>query len=174
MSGFLTDKNVFIRSVSRVREGTRGLLKAEFEMTPFQKGSMSRVGWFTVSPSEAWVLHEYKFDHGDISRHGSIEYGEMQAGVPVLRRFTCTARRLGKLLNTQTYDFEKLEFVDVPDRDFTLAAFDLPEVGRPAAKPLWVVRVLANCLFVIGPGGSGGLQGGRIPRQRKKVEGTGV
>ena len=73
-------------------------------------------------------------DHGKISVHGSIEYGGMQAGVPVLRRFARTATKLGKLLNTQTYDFEKLEFVDVPDRDFTLAAFDLPEVGRPAAR----------------------------------------
>jgi hypothetical protein len=136
MSGFLTAKNVSIRSVSRVRVGTRDMLKAEFEMRPLpnQKGARSREGWFTVSPGEAWVLHEYEYDHGDISRHGSIEYGGMQGGLPELRRFTHKVSKLGTHLNTQTYDFEKLDFADVPDRDFTLSAFGLPEVGGPAGK----------------------------------------
>ena len=113
------------------------MLKAEFEMRPLpnRKGAMSLEGWFTVSPDEAWVLHEYEnVDQGNISVHGSIEYGGMQGGVPVLRRFTRTATKLGKLLSSQTYDFEKLDSVDVPDRDFTLSAFGLPEVGRPTGR----------------------------------------
>jgi hypothetical protein len=137
MSGFISATNVSIRSVSRVRVGTREMLKAEFEMRPFQKapkGAPSREGWFTVSPSEAWGLHEYEFVHGDVSVHGSIEYGGMQAGVPVPRRFAHTTTKQGKLLNAQTYDFEMLDFADVPDQDFTLAAFGLPEVGRPTEK----------------------------------------
>ena len=84
MSGFLSAENFSIGSVSRVREGTRELLKAEFELAPLRKGAMSREGWFTVSPGEAWVLHEYECDQGDISVHGSIEYEGMQGGVPEL------------------------------------------------------------------------------------------
>ena len=136
MSGFLSAKNFSIGSVSRVREGTRELLKAEFELAPLRKGAMSREGWFTVSPGEAWVLHEYECDQGDISVHGSIEYEGMQGGVPVPRRFIHTVSKQGQLLNSQTYDFEKLEFADVPDRDFTLSAFGLAEPERPTGKNL--------------------------------------
>ena len=136
MSPLISAKNFSIRSVSRVRVGTREMLKAEFEVRPSQKilGAVSLDGWFTVSPSEAWVLHEYEFAEGDFSVHGSIEYGGMQAGVPVLRRFTQARTKQGKPLNAQTYDFEVIENADVPDQDFTLSAFGLPEVGRPTGR----------------------------------------
>ena len=84
------------------------------------------------------MIHEYEFvDGAKTSVHGTLEYGEMQQGFPALRRFIHTktqAPESGGQWITTKYDFEKIDFVEVPDRDFTLAAFGLPELGRPTER----------------------------------------
>jgi len=90
-----------------------------------------------ASAREKWVLYEYEYrpKNGLAIRKGVIDYGEIQDGFPVPKRLVTSVfdTRKKALRAGTTYDFEEFRFVDLPEREFTLAAFGLPEgVLRPS------------------------------------------
>jgi len=63
---------------------------------------------------------------------GRVEYGQPQDGFPVPKRVVSTRSPLGERQPTdiETYEFNELHFGDVPDGQFQLSAFGLPDVRQ--------------------------------------------
>ena len=90
-------------------------------------------GWILVEPEKKWVLREYELGHRKQVIRGLVEYGDPQDGFPLPKRVVIKGFPRGSSEPTfiQIFTFEDLRFVDVPDGEFTLAAFGLPELGQP-------------------------------------------
>jgi hypothetical protein len=133
VGSLLSEERFSVRSVSRVRDGDKQMLKVEFDRKPDSKGREGFHGSFIVSPDEAWVVRSFEYmDQYKHSGHGTVEYGAVQHGVPVPKRVvhnTQSGREGGPSLRG-TYDFEEFTLEEAPDRDFTLAAFGIPDIGR--------------------------------------------
>lgn len=92
-------------------------------------------GWIEVAPDEDWAVHGYGSGHpttGTPGRVQRIDYGEPRDGVPIPRRIT-VSNPMGTLI--QTFEIESVEFGPIPEREFTLSAYGLPErdaTPRPA------------------------------------------
>jgi hypothetical protein len=156
LSSLLSEERFSVRAVSRVRDGDKQMLRVEFDRRPDAKGREGFHGWFVVSPDEAWVVRSFEYmDELKNSGRGTVEYGAVQRGVPVPKRVVHDQR--GRAANLEaTYDFEEISLVDVPDRDFTLAAFGLPELAqssrasaRGPAPWLFVLSFLAAAVAMV-------------------------
>ena len=127
MSAAVAHPDFSIQHVSEVHEGNKTFLKIEFD---FKKSLQNCAGWITVAPDEKWVLHDYEYSDIQDFFRGHIDYGEPQGGFPVPKRVVITRMNPAERRPTSvvTFDFENLKFGDVPDSDFTLAAFGFPGV----------------------------------------------
>ena len=138
VSLLITDEAFSVRAVSRVVGEQGRMLKVDFASKPTTKGQREMHGWLVVSPEQAWVLRSYEFSNSlGTTYAGTIEYGEVQRGVPVPKRVVHTVRPPGGGSNGMRteYNFDEISLVDdVPDRDFTLAAFGFPEPGSPKPR----------------------------------------
>jgi hypothetical protein len=133
MSSIIADGGSPIQRVSLVRRDDKTYLKIEFD---FKKGGNKRLrklaGSVLVAPEEKWVIHEYEFTDTINVWQGRVEYGQPQDGFPVPKRVVSTRLILGERHPTDidTYDFNELHFGDVPDSEFQLPAFGLPDVRQ--------------------------------------------
>jgi hypothetical protein len=138
MSGLLADEQFSVRAVSRVDGGKTPWLKVEFETGANSKWFGALKGWFVVSPDEAWVLRSYDYARGGgkgMHQWGSVEYAGEQGGIPLPKRVSRHSRAPGGgREQSRTWDFDEISLVDVPDRDFTLAAFGFPEPAQSVAR----------------------------------------
>lgn len=84
-------------------------------------------GWIEVAPDEDWAVHGYGSNHPTTGMKGrvhQIDYGEPRDGVPIPRRIT-VSNPMGTMI--QTFEIERVEFGPIPEREFTLSAYGLPE-----------------------------------------------
>jgi hypothetical protein len=147
-----------VGNVSRVGDGPGERLRVEFDTGPVAKPRTRRRGWFIVSPAEAWVLCSFESMLGPrMIKRGTITYSGTQDGVPLPKQAVYTHETLadpgqkappkkispgspgannydGPGTAVETYDFDELTIASMPDADFTLTAFGLPEVGAAARR----------------------------------------
>jgi hypothetical protein len=147
-----------VGNVSRVGDGPGERLRVEFDTGPVAKPRTRRRGWFIVSPAEAWVLCSFELTLGPrMIKRGTITYSGTEDGVPLPKQAVYTHEVLagpdqkappkkiapgsqgannGDSAGTsvETYDFDELTLASMPDADFTLTAFGLPEVGAAARR----------------------------------------
>jgi hypothetical protein len=138
-----------VRRVSTVTRNRRNLLKVEFDLPTELRSkvgsntaseSSGREGFFLVSPEEKWVLCEYEYARkkGEprLLYKGTVDYQGTVDGFPIPKRAARQTLKLpeGELVETYSYDFLDFRFADVPDKDFTLAAFGIPEEVTQTAK----------------------------------------
>jgi hypothetical protein len=155
VSSIFAEQRLAVHDVSRVSEGKLQLLKVRFERKPDSKGAGGFNGWFLVSPDEAWVLRSYEYtDKNGIFVRGSIEYGDIEGGVPVPKRIVHAKGTAESSAPTQvtTYEFDEFNFADVPDSEFTLSAFGLPELrsssgGSERNPARWLFAIA--CLGIV-------------------------
>ena len=113
-------------------------------------------GWLLVSPGEKWVLYsaELVFTPSPDGKSGriqliSVNYSGNHQGTPVPSRvqFRTQVRvfgdkkeipsknglvlRDGAITASEVFEFDRLSFEDSPDSDFSLSAFQLPDLGTP-------------------------------------------
>jgi hypothetical protein len=144
------DPNFSVRSVSPVAGQQKGMLRIAFDwgLPALKSAGGGFEGWLLVSPEQKWVVREYEFrsKNGVGVHKGVLEYGDVQDGFPVPKRFTKSTFSVPRNLSTmvETYDFQEFRFVDLPAEDFTLAAFGFPEsalrpgkVARTNNAPYW-------------------------------------
>lgn len=105
-----------------------------------------------LDPERYWCIREYHFDNPDWKGDGSLEYGDADDGFPILRRCTHTAthhKGYGTMLIT--YEFDKLVHRDIPESEFTLSAFGMPELQLPGEqKPRTLWRWLIGIGIALG------------------------
>ncbi len=133
MSSLIANGGAVIQRVASVRRGDQTLMKIEFD---FKKGANKRLrklaGWVLVAPDQKWVLHEYEFTDTTNVWGGHVEYAQPQDGFPVPKRVVATRSAPGQRQPTDidSYEFNEIYFGDVPDGEFELAAFGLPDARR--------------------------------------------
>jgi len=133
MSSLIADGGAAIERVSLVRRDDKTHLKIAFD---FKNGANKRLrslaGWVLVAPEEKWVIHEYEFTDTINMWGGRVEYAQPQDGFPVPKRVVSTRSPLRGRPPTDidTYEFKELHFADVPDSEFRLSAFGLPDARR--------------------------------------------
>jgi len=129
-----------IQSISEVRQDGENCLKLEvrlkegiWKIANGKRPSPEYVGWILIAPEKKWVVRDYELAYTDGGGlRGQVEYGDVQDGFPVPKRVVIKSfNRQNKLNFIHDFQFEDLRFVDPPDREFTLAAFGLPELGEP-------------------------------------------
>lgn len=143
--GLLNKPGFHVKDVSPIRRDDRDLVRVEFEYKPEKPSGdildSLKGGWVLLDPDQSWRLQESEFTAVGYRTTATIEYGPKIDGIPTLRR-----------IKNDTYgdeprgghswdicDFTSWERRDVPDREFTLSAFDLPEMSYspPTAAPTW-------------------------------------
>ncbi len=89
------------------------------------------VGWFLFDPSHAWVLR----GHGLGPYRSTLEYDMAAGGIPLLKRMESWREGSnGSRSDVTTADIQEIVPGDVPETEFTVAAFTLglrtaPDVG---------------------------------------------
>ena len=137
VEGFMSGSTFRIVDVSQEPPSGGRLVRISFEYPVPATVKNSRggyEGWFVVSPDEKWVVREYQFKHinAKFKWTGSVHYEGVSDGYPLLKEFTSMERSDdGTRSETQTYDFREFRFADVPEHEFTLSAFGLPELLDP-------------------------------------------
>lgn len=108
-----------------IRDGRR-LLRFDLEFEPLQSLPVCSA-WILVSPEEGWVTREFEGMYGsnrDVPVRGKFEYGEMIDGVAMPRVVTYSHPSY-----RHRFEFDDLQLESSPAREFTLAAFGLPDLG---------------------------------------------
>jgi hypothetical protein len=130
-----------VKSVSRTVRGGKTLLKVEFDWPndPNHVTAKNRVnfggyeGFFVVSPDEKWVLYEFesrqKKGPEPLVYRGTMEYQGLLDGFPIPKRVDRQVLKMPRLelVRTYSYDYQDFRFTDLPDTEFALAAFGIPE-----------------------------------------------
>lgn len=93
-----------------------------------------RSGWFTVSPTEGWVLRGYEVNvqlpRQNGIRKGSIVYSGLGAGPAIPKKISEGSESPSRVW----FEFDDLKFDDQPDSSFSLAYFGLPDVAAPRER----------------------------------------
>jgi hypothetical protein len=137
----IKDPDFSVRSAAPVVRDRRTLVRVEFSARPkpwTTRGHPNntdwmplRGGWIVFDPERYWVVREchlqLQFGPGAggsaVSMDGKFEYKEGREGFPIAKR---AVRRWSN--GTQyTEEFDLVEREDVPESEFTLSAFGLPE-----------------------------------------------
>lgn len=121
-----------LKSVSEVQEEGRRLIKIAFDFRPANDYPIIPA-WILVDPAEGWILRRYEGLFGprqNLPRRGEVAYTRTSGGELLAKTVKHT-----KNLEDDTFEIVDLTFGEsVPERDFTLTAFGLPEVNEPAAS----------------------------------------
>ncbi len=164
IADLLTDKSFTVKSVHEEIAMGRKLVHVDFEYTePLKQGTRRTSGWMKMDPEKYWCITETVTDVTDPQYSGSVrsvfETVEGRSGFPVLRHVEHrqeghnTKKRYH--LNESSVDFVLQENTAVPEREFTLSAFGLPEPmeGNDAAAPryyLWFFAIGAGFFALAG------------------------
>ena len=164
LSRIISSDSFSIQRVSEVRQDGEIYLKLEVRLKEgiwkIAKGKPSPDydGWILVAPEKKWVVREYELGHGAGGLRGRVEYGDIQDSFPVPKRIVVEGfdRSSKELHYVHDFTFEDLRFVDPPDDEFTLAAFGLPEIGKPETPrsryanrtAFWLLGASLASLFV--------------------------
>ena len=162
LADLMKTRGLTLKKVSAVNEDGEQRAALDFEYSPpagSQAPSLApqdrsslmiiRGGRIYCDPNRYWAIRRYEIRGVQgIKANGSITYDDGPDGVPVVRSVSHTLDNPQNGSQTVRIAFEPIAFHAVPEREFTLSAFGLPEpVSRAGGGwPAWA-------LFV----GSGGL-----------------
>jgi hypothetical protein len=147
LSKFIKAPSVTITDVRGLNRGGRVLVQLNFERQQEWINNLRVTvhGAVVLDPEHCWCVRECHAEFPDsmpASKTDNIlEYGDDVDGFPILRREQHTVTyRDGKGRLVTTTEFDKLVHRDIPESEFSLSAFGLPEVQVPGdQKPrtLW-------------------------------------
>lgn len=125
------------RVIPVVKDGL-SLAHVEFEIR-YAKGEMEQykdtryaAGWFEARPDQNWIIQEWVASSAKIQEatHIKIEFGGGRDGLPLPKRISRSAP-----LGRHVIVFDSIDHAATPAREFTLAAFGLPEIDRKPEPP---------------------------------------
>lgn len=107
-----------------------------------------------------------------VNRHLEIEYGPTYAGVPVVRAIRSEFETSDNSRYVQVICIPRCDFVPTPEKEFTLAAFDVAPPGRRA----WLDRIGVPWHVIVTWSGAAislvlgkGVQGRQLLRNRQSI-----
>lgn len=149
----LSQSEFILKKVGPVNEGNEELVKAEFEYKNPEKPNWPlKSGWIVYDPQNYWVIRNYQLRRqigaADSVINAKLLYKRSNNGVPLLTT-EFVEDKTGDLRGTDEIEY-RLEEGDVPESEFTLSAFGLPEPFgvRPTSTPwhLWGVAAGVVCI----------------------------
>ena len=165
---FLTDySELSINQVSPVIKDGRTLVRVDFDLLPQDPKMILRGGWFLYDPEHFWVIRAYEVQveflrSAGTSSKGTIkatyDYQDDSAELPLLKKTLKNIKVFdvppSELEYVQEYDIRELE---LPEKDFTLSAFGLPEpLNSPKPRPRWYWwTALAGGVLIVASIGTG-------------------
>jgi hypothetical protein len=134
--------------------GGEGLVKVEFDYRPKDtQNNPIRSGWMLLDPEHYWTLREYKVRAEWPDANGTIAANVActidDTGFPILKRYNRHhIATSSKVDHEYLYDYDLAAEKRVPEHEFTLSAFGLPEPEgvRRLHAFLWVTGAGALCL----------------------------
>ncbi len=107
---------------------------------PEAKVSGPEQGTVILDPEQYWCVQEFRYDNPLRKGVETVEYAGAIDGFHIIQRCThkTTNKQYGSLIFTMEYD--KVTPRDIPESEFTLSAFGLPDIPLPSEqKPptLW-------------------------------------
>ncbi len=139
ISRLLSDKDFVTRAVSRVDRDQRKMVKVDFELKG-RNQLPGYTGWMIVSPEEGWILHEYQYKlrGSGAAFRGVVEYGDSVKGARLPKRVEHRQNSAdGRSFNKESAEFLGIEFNAVPDSEFGIEGFGLPDFRR---RQTWRLR----------------------------------
>lgn len=155
----IKDADFSVRSAAPLVRDGRTLVRVEFDARPKQwraRGDAEatgwmplREGWFLFDPERYWVLRECHAKQQEPEEDGTtstvgakLDYKEGRNGFPILTRIVrrSDGTLQGKLMQMEhKAEFDLYEQDDVPESEFTLSAFGIPEPVelRASQKRRW-------------------------------------
>jgi len=143
----LADSKIVIKRVTASRVAGEELVRVEFESNPQRIGEFPwRKGSVTLAPDQLWGFRQYDVsgvwgtEKGKFT--GVVEYGQKIEGLPSLCGIHLTKtsespKYAGGSEELET-TFTKWVHRDVPEQEFTLTSFGLPEIADPPkASSTW-------------------------------------
>lgn len=148
MSQIMTYPSFSIRKVTRTAGQIGDNLLIEFEFDPRDNPDSSKTTvtpkaiqgatpkaarksrhWIETSPNQAWAVQAQGMDRSRGLRdpgRKEIAYSGSLGEVPMLRRVSIHLPAVG---TTRVLEVQKIEFGPIPEREFTLSAYGLPELN---------------------------------------------
>jgi hypothetical protein len=129
--GFFKDSNITITKISSIEQNGETLTRVDWDINP-KATARHLLGWFLFDQARCWALRGSQLDESV----ASIEYGESYDGVPLIKTFEEWTERNGGKLVVNTYTVQEIAGGGPdPEREFTLGAFGLVDVGKKKAIP---------------------------------------
>ncbi len=163
MRELLTSDAVTITEVRSQQDRDKEFVYVSFSKTPQKKGNRLRRGWYLLDPAYYWIVRkgELTFDLGSdgiVTQSFEHEYKSGRDGFPMVNRTSLFVKNLRENRDVPTYEHvavaELQERENVPEGEFTLAAYDLPEPFGLTPKPtrwyLWAGVAAIVCLVGAG------------------------
>lgn len=158
LSELIKNPIVTITDVRGVKRGGREMVQLSYER-PIEKSDQIRGtehGTVVLDPEHCWCVRENYAEAPDFMPARKIEaileYGDDVDGFPILRRKQeKTTYGDGKGMQVTTWEFDKLAHRDIPESEFTLSAFGMPELQLPGEqKPNTLWRWLLGIGIALG------------------------
>lgn len=161
-----------LHDVMMVTVDGKELAEIQYEYERSERNTISRKGWVRLDPANHWLVHSAEFsriqfpsDEIGTAVIPPVEYAEVRPGVAYARRkvIDWSIRELGpkaKSLGIEKIENEKVQQVsevkievmaNLPEREFKLSAFGLPEPVRPGIRWGWVLALVLGALLLAVP-----------------------
>jgi hypothetical protein len=159
-----------VKSVDEVERDSQRLVMITFEFSDSQPGTKRywiRGGTLLLNPGRLWAIEELEYDARSAGGHeerwsSKMTYRPGAAELPVLESVisegTSSADPGGQV--KRVLAFQRFEHRKVPESEFMLSAFGLPELNRPS---IWT---LARTWFVLVGAGAACIAAALILRYR--------
>ncbi len=166
---FAADPNVKLGSVGKITESGRELRRIEYsyvEDNPKTEMHAERRGSVFLDPARCWCVYRSTSDSKmsikgrpalDQTHDTVFETIEHSSGFPLVKSSTSKDRRYNHTTKTESVSTTRIDYEwevndSVPDTEFTLSAFGLPEpvgntnpVPAPSRWYLWVLAAAGAC-----------------------------
>lgn len=175
LSQIMVDQRLKIRKISKTSENGRELVRIDYRDVDDSRSSARfrhvhvHSGWVDLDPSRCWCIVRWKTSTEFTTNGERREYGESEAelstvdhpsGFPLVKKIAVLGTKhfyryrnsKERAINNRiTMDFEWEVNDHVPDSEFTLTAYGLPEPGGgPVKKSLplyiWITLAAGICI----------------------------
>lgn len=141
LSEFVKDSLVTITDIRSLQRGGREIAQLDYHRQLVYHDSNdpsknkiigTEEGVVVLDPEHCWCIREHHFVLPSLKCDVALEYGDDVDGFPILRRVQDTTVYKNSTGTMRTvWEFDKLVHRDIPESEFTLSAFGMPEMQLP-------------------------------------------
>ncbi len=139
--------------IQEISAGAKRLVKVEYDR---ERGNRRLAGSLTFAPSDSWALQESASGSSPLAKsrqmlRAVVEYAHNEHDAPVIRKAEQWVEDSGTGERSQIAEVEVLDtqIEDIPEREFTLAAFGLPDIEDRRTIPAYFYFIAIGIFALI-------------------------